>query len=38
MAPKQRDVRKCIGRRALWIRHESYRKERWRGPQVIMPE
>ena len=27
-----------IGRRALKNRHEPYRKERWWGVQVIMPE
>ena len=27
-----------IGRRALKIRYEPYRKERWRGLQVLMPE
>ena len=27
-----------IGRRALWIRYKPYRKERWWGLVVIMPE
>ena len=26
------------GRRALDVRYKSYRKERWWGVQVIMPE
>ena len=27
-----------VGRRALYVRYKPYRKERWWGVQVIMPE